>query len=76
MKRISLNDSIYQLTSEHPEILDIMIELGFSDIGKPGMLNTMGRVMTLKKGAKMKQIDLAHIKAVFLAEGFEIEEEA
>lgn len=76
MKRISLNDSIYQLTSKYPEILDIMVGLGFSDIGKPGMLNTMGRVMTLKKGAKMKQIDLAHIKAVFLAEGFEIEEEA
>lgn len=75
MKRISLNDSIYKLSTNYPEIVGIMVRIGFSDIEKPGMINTVGRVMTINKGAKMKRLDLAHIKAVFSEEGFEFEEE-
>lgn len=76
MKRISLNDSIFKLTSENPEIVNLMVQLGFSDIAKPGMLSMVGRVMTLRKGAKMKHIDLTLIKNTFRAAGFEIDEEA
>lgn len=76
MKRISMNDSIFKLASEYPEIVDLMVQLGFSDIAKPGMLSTVGRVMTLSKGAKMKNIDLNIINNTFRAAGFEIDEEA
>lgn len=76
MKRISMNDSIFKLASENLEIVDLMVQLGFSDIAKPGMLNTIGRVMTLSKGAKMKNIDLNLIINTFRAAGFKIDEEA
>lgn len=75
MKHISLNNSIYNLSVEYPDVVDIMVQLGFSDITRPGMLQTVGRVMTLSKGAKMKNIGLEKIREVFLAEGFEIDEE-
>lgn len=71
-KSVNFDKSIYELVREHPEIADIMYDLGFTDIVKPAMLNTAGRVMTLTKGAALKKIDLATIKQSFQAKGFEI----
>ena len=62
IKVINLNDSIYNLHSKNPEVIELLYSLGFVDIKKPGMLNTAGRFMTIKKGAAMKKIDLALIK--------------
>ena len=52
MKYIDLNKSVYDLVKEYPELVDIMDELGFSEIKKPVMLNSVGRFMTIPKGAK------------------------
>ncbi|MNP70181.1 hypothetical protein D3C76_1663790 [compost metagenome] len=49
-----------------------MVELGFKDIAKPGMLQTAGRFMTLSKGIKLKKMDLEHVKQTFERHGFEI----
>jgi hypothetical protein len=51
-----------------------MQELGFTDITKPGMLNTAGRFMTLPKGAAMKGIGLDVIKTAFEKNGFTVHE--
>jgi hypothetical protein len=71
-KEIDLNRSIYELCSQHPEIIQIMQEIGFKDIANPAMLNTAGRFMTISKGAAMKNIDLDIIKKAFEARGFSI----
>ena len=34
---------------------NILAEIGFVDILKPGMLNTAGRFMTIPKGAAMRK---------------------
>lgn len=73
-KIIGLKKSVYNLTQEYPEIIDVMQELGFADITKPGMLNTAGRFMTLPKGAAMKGINLDTIKAAFEQNGFKVQE--
>lgn len=73
IKRINLSWSIYTIVKEYPEAIDIMKELGFQDISKPGMLNTAGRIMTLTKGAAMKGMDMDRIKKAFMEKGFEIE---
>ena len=65
MKIIDLNKSIYDLSQRYPEIIDIMIHLGFQDIGKKGMLNTAGRIMTISKGALMKGIEMDVIRKEF-----------
>ena len=47
---LDVNQTIYELCNQYPEIMSIMIEIGFENITKPGMLQTAGRVMTLPKG--------------------------
>lgn len=71
-KIISLNETIYELCTKYPEIKDILKELGFVDIANPIMMNTAGRVMTIPKGAQMKNIDIETIKEKLKQNGFEI----
>ncbi|WP_246014150.1 DUF1858 domain-containing protein [Paenibacillus rhizophilus] len=71
---MSINESIFDLVSRDPEVMDIMIELGFQDIAKPGMLQTAGRFMTLAKGIKLKKIDIDTVKLTFQRHGFIIQE--
>lgn len=51
-----------------------MQALGFKDITNPIMLKTVGKVMTLKKGAQMKGIDLDVIKKTFMQYNFQLED--
>ena len=71
-KKIDISLSVYELIKTWPEIKEIMAGLGFKDILRPGMLETAGRFMTLKKGAKLKKIDFADIEKAFCDNGFEL----
>lgn len=71
-KTISLNETIYEICTKYPEIKEILRELGFVDIVNPIMMNTAGRVMTIPKGAQMKNIDIEKIKERLKENGFEI----
>ncbi len=71
-KKIDLKKSVYELSCEYPEIVDILYELGFKDITKPGMLQTAGRFMTITKGAAMKHIDIKVIEQAFQQRGYTI----
>ncbi len=71
-KIINLNKTIYDIAGEYPEIVEILAELGFSDIEKPGMLQTAGRFMTLPKGAALKKISLEHMKEILEEKGYHI----
>ncbi len=62
--------SICDLVKQYPEVKDIMVELGFRDIIKPGMLQTAGKIMTIEKGAAMKHIDQTLIEKTFKKHGF------
>ncbi len=74
VKRIDLGQTVYALCKEYPDIITILSEIGFEDIQKPGMLNTVGRFMTIPKGAAMKKIDLAFVKQAFASHGYEVQE--
>ncbi len=60
-KQIDLKKSVFELVKTYPELKTTLVELGFKDIVLPGMLETAGRIMTLEKGAKMKQVDIKDI---------------
>lgn len=70
--QIDLNKSVFELCAENPELPELLAELGFKDITKPGMLSTVGRFMTIPKGALMKKIDLNAIKDTLKAHGYEV----
>ncbi len=73
-KTLDLNQTVYELINQYPEIIPIMIDLGFEHITKPSMLQTAGRVMTLPKGCRMKGISLDTVKEAFQHNGFTITE--
>ncbi|MGE4571241.1 MAG: DUF1858 domain-containing protein [Candidatus Izemoplasmatales bacterium] len=75
MKVLKDSISIYQLSKECPQTKDIMKNLGFEDIVKPGMLQTAGRFMTLKKGCEFKKVDYTIAKSAFNEVGIDFEEE-
>lgn len=73
-KVIDLNKTVYEIYLEVPEITEVLSELGFTDITKPGMLKTVGRFMTIPKGATMKKISLETIKDTLINKGYQIKE--
>ncbi len=69
---IDFSKSVYAICKEHPEVIEIMQQLGFKEIASPGMLNTAGRYMTIPRGAKMRGIELDNVKSVFQDRGYKI----
>ena len=71
-KILDLDKSVASLVKEYPEVVDIMSDLGFSEIKNPAMLASVGRIMNLKKGSQMKKIPMEEIVRAFRENGFEI----
>ncbi len=69
---LDLDSTVYALCTNDPEIAEVLVEAGFLDVVRPGMLNTAGRFMTIPKGAAMKRIPLEVIKNTFEAHGYKV----
>lgn len=72
VKKLDLNKTVFELTQEYPELTDIMVELGFSEITKKPMLHSVGKLMTIPKGAKMKNISMMDVVTKLVSNGFEL----
>jgi hypothetical protein len=73
-KMIDFNKTVNELCIEDPFVIEVMKEIGFEQITKPGMLQTAGRVMTIAKGARMRGVDLNKIKQTFEKHGYIVKE--
>lgn len=71
-KQLDLTRSVFELVREYPELVDIMAELGFSEIINAPVLHAVGKIMTIPKGARMKGIPMERILDSFKAHGFEV----
>lgn len=71
-KKLDLNKSVFVLTQEYPELVDIMAELGFTEITKKAMRHSIGKMVTIPKGAKMKNIPMTKIVTALMEHGFEL----
>jgi Domain of unknown function (DUF1858). len=69
-KVIDLSKTVYELSKEDPQVIEIMKELGFESISNPATLNTVGRFVTITKGAEMKGIQIERIKDEFIKRGY------
>ena len=74
-KQIDLNRTVFELVEEYPELVDLMARLGFTEITKKAMLHSVGKLMTIPKGAKAKGIDMLDVVAALVKAGFTIEGE-
>lgn len=71
-KKLDLNKSVFILTQEYPELIDIMAELGFTEITQKAMRHSIGKMVTIPKGAKMKNIPMTKIVMTLMEHGFEL----
>ncbi|MBQ9058475.1 MAG: DUF438 domain-containing protein [Atopobiaceae bacterium] len=71
-KTLDLTKTVFDLSQDYPEFIDIMTELGFSEIAKKPVLHSVGKLMTVPKGAQMKGIELSKIIKAFTDAGFEV----
>ena len=71
-KKIDLTRTVYELTQEYPELIQIMVKLGFTEITKKSMLMSAGKIMTIPKGAKLKNIPMTDVVTALLSNGFEL----
>ncbi|WP_277222225.1 DUF438 domain-containing protein [Peptoniphilus vaginalis] len=75
MKNINLDEPVASLIEKFPNLKDILKDLGFTEITNPLALSTVGKMVSIKKGAKIKNIDLDLIKEKLREEGFNLVDE-
>lgn len=71
-KKLDLNKTVFELTEQYPELIDIMAKLGFTEITKKPVLHSVGKIMTIPKGAKIKNISMMEVVTSLMANGFEL----
>lgn len=71
-KTADLNKTLYDLTTEYPELIDILFELGFMGVRNPVMRESHGKQMTVKTGCGHLGLDLGAVEAALKAKGFEV----
>lgn len=69
-KVLDLETPIRTFADRYPHFVQDMYDIGFTRIKIPGMLNTVGHVMTLKLGAKAMKLDLQKVKQELEEKGY------
>ena len=73
-KELNLNQKVFELCETYPELIEILSNVGFTEITKKNALQTVGKLMTIPKAAKLRGIDMAEILAALEEAGFSVEE--
>ena len=73
-KKIDLKRSVYELTTQYPELIEVLASLGLNDIKKKFIRNSVGKLITIPKGAGMHGIDMNTLLSTLKRHGFEVEE--
>ena len=71
-KIIDFSVPIKKVADEYPDFIQIMYECGLPRIKIPGLLSTVGRVMTIPLGAQAMKIDLDKVKQAFEDKGYKV----
>lgn len=72
MQAIDLNQPVYEIIKQHPELKQLLIDLGLTPLGNPAMLNTAGRITSLKKGAHLIGLPIEEIIRTLEWNGYEV----
>ena len=69
---IDVTVPVAEVVDKHPEVLDILVDLGFKPLANPIMRNTLGRKTSLKMGSNLAGIKIEDIVATLEANGYEV----
>ncbi|MHB0996402.1 MAG: DUF1858 domain-containing protein [Elusimicrobiales bacterium] len=71
-KIADLNRTLYDLTAEYPELIDVLFEIGFMGVKNPVMRESHGKQMTVKAGCGHLGLDLAQVEETLKVKGFTV----
>jgi hypothetical protein len=71
-KIIDLEGTLYDLTTQYPELIEILFELGFMGVKNPVMRETHGKQMSVRAGCGHLGLDLGAVKSALEARGFAV----
>ncbi len=74
IKEINLDQTLLSIVSQYPELIDLLYDLGFTQIKVPGMLQTAGRFMTIRSGCELRKIDIKLLSIKLKENGYKIKE--
>ena len=74
LKEINLDQSLFTLLDQYPDLIDVLYDFGFTQIKVPGMIQSAGRFMTLRKGCEMRKIDIRILVNMLNKLGYTIKE--
>ena len=69
---LNVSIPVAQVIDQHPEVLDLLVELGFKPLANPIMRNTVGRKVSLKQGSKLEGTPMEKIVRTLEANGYEV----
>ena len=72
MKEIDVNKTLYELTVQYPELIDILGDLGFMGVKNPIVRKTLGKKTSLREGCKKQGKNLDEVKAKLEEKGFTV----
>lgn len=70
--KISFNEPVYELTNRHPELIDLLVELGFTQLADEKVRKSIGRVVTLNRGSELMNIPTEKIKKSLIMNGYTV----
>ena len=71
-KQLDLQKNLHELCLEYPELKGILADVGLGDFVKESALNTISKLMTITKGAWIKNLDMLVITAALRNHGFSL----
>ena len=69
---IDINLPVAEILKQNPELKDFFVQLGFKPLANSAMLNTVGKVTSLKKGSKLAGISLDKIIKTLEVNGYDV----
>ncbi len=72
MKTINLDDTLFKITEEDPELIPVLKDLGFAGVSNPVMRNTHGRIMTINMGIDKLGMNKEAIVKALTEKGYNI----
>lgn len=69
---VDLDRTVLENANACPLFVDVMVSLGFGEITNPAMMQTAGRIMTPRKGADVKGVDVAAMVRAFQDAGLTV----
>ncbi len=72
MNTIDMSQPVAEIIAKNPEVLELLVGLGFKPLANPAMLHTLGKVTSLKAGAKIAHIPIEKIKETLEWNGYDV----